>query len=137
MKLNSCAKCSFETDEPLDRCPNCGGRLQSTKKVRILGWLLLVIGIGLVTFMGTLGIYLAQLIARSDEPGQTTRFSGGPEEVAMIMAIFGLVIAFGLAAIVGGVWQIKYGKPNRKLMVAMFLVAGILWVIARVIKSLG
>lgn len=137
MKILSCPKCSFETTETLPKCPNCGSRLQSKAKVRILGWVLLVIGTVLVLFMSTLGVYLGQLIARSGEPGQTTRFSGGPEDVAFIIAIFGLVISFGLASIVGGIWQIKYGKPNRKLMVAMFVVAGILFVIARVIKYLG
>ena len=137
MKILSCPKCSFETTETLPKCPNCGSRLQSKAKVRILGWVLLVIGTLLVLFMSTLGVYLGQLIARSGEPGQTTRFSGGPEDVAFIIAIFGLVISFGLASIVGGIWQIKYGKPNRKLMVAMFVVAGILFVIARVVKYLG
>ena len=137
MKILSCPKCSFETTETLPKCPNCGSRLQSKAKVRILGWVLLVIGTSLVLFMSGLGIYLAQLIARSGEPGQTTRFSGGPEDVAFIVAIFGLVISFGLASMVGGIWQIKYGKPNRKLMVAMFVVAGILFVIARVVKYLG
>ena len=137
MKILSCPKCSFETTETLPKCPNCGSRLQSAAKVRILGWVLLVIGTGLVVFMGALGIYLAQLIARTGEPGQTTRFSGGPEDVAFIITIFGLVISFGLASMAGGIWQIKYGKPNRKLMVAMFIVAGILFVIARVIKFLG
>ena len=136
-KILSCAKCSFETTEPLKNCPNCGGRLQSARKVRILGWILLVIGTGLVLFMGGLGLYLAQLISRSDEPGQTTRFTGGPEDVAFIVAIFGLVIAFGLASMAGGIWQIKYGKPNRILMVGMFIVVGILVVIARAIKAFG
>lgn len=137
MKILSCPKCSFETTETLPKCPNCGSRLQSKAKVRILGWVLLVIGTCLVLFMSALGIYLAQLIARSGEPGQRTSFSGGPEDVAFIVAIFGLVISFGLASIVGGIWQIKYGKPNRKLMVAMFVVAAILFVIARVVKYLG
>jgi hypothetical protein len=137
MKILSCPKCSFETTETLPKCPNCGSRLQSAAKVRILGWVLVVIGTGLVLFMSGLGLYLGQLIARSGDPGQTTRFSGGPEDVAFIVAIFGLVIAFGLASIAGGIWQIKYGKPNRKLMVGMFIVAGLLFVIARVVKFLG
>lgn len=137
MKILSCPKCSFETTETLPKCPNCGSRLQSAAKVRILGWVLLVIGTGLVLFMGGLGLYLAQLIARSGEPGQTTRFNGGPEDVALIITIFGLVICFGLASMAGGIWQIKYGKPNRKLMVGMFIVAGLLLVIGRVIKYLG
>lgn len=136
-KVLSCAKCSFETSENLTRCPNCGGRLQSAKKVRVLGWLLLVIGAFLVIFMGALGIYLGQIITQTDQSASTTRFTGGPNDVALIVAVFGLVISFGLASMAGGIWQIVYGKPNRKLMVAMFLVAGILVVIARAIEVIG
>jgi len=135
-KILSCPKCSFETTESLARCPSCGSRLQSARKVRILGWLLLVIGTGLVLFMGALGLYLASIIAQSGEPGGTTRFTGGPQDVALIVAVFGLVISFGLASMAGGLWQIIYGKPNRKVMVAMFLVAGILVAIAWVIRQM-
>jgi hypothetical protein len=96
-----------------------------------------VLGTFLVLFMGTLGFYLGSIISGTDEPGATTRFSGGPEDVAFIVLIFGLVISFGIASMAGGIWQIKYGKPNRILMVALFLVAGTLFVIARVIKAMG
>lgn len=133
----SCARCSFETDESISNCPNCGGRLQSARKVRILGWVLLMIGAALVIFMGTLGLYLGRLISQTGESTSTTRFTGGPQDVALIVAVFGLVISFGIASMAGGVWQIVYGKPNRKLMVGMFLVAGILVVIARAIKVFG
>lgn len=136
-KVLSCAKCSFETSESLSRCPNCGGRLQSARKVRVLGWMLLVIGAFLVICMGTLGIYIGSLISQTGESTSTSRFTGGPQDVALIVAVFGLVISFGIATMAGGIWQIVYGKPNRKLMVAMFLVAGILIVIAKVIKLTG
>ncbi len=99
--------------------------------------MLLAIGTVLVVFMGALGIYIGSIIAQTDAPGQTTRFSGGPDDVMMIIGVFGLVISFGVAAMAGGVWQIIYGKPNRILMVAMFLVAGILYVIARIVKTMS
>ena len=136
-KILSCPKCSFETEETLARCPSCGSRLQSATKVRILGWFLLLIGTGLVLFMGALGIYLWSIIAQSGEPGGTIRFTGGPQEIALIAAVFGLVISFGLASMAGGLWQIIYGKPNRKVMVAMFLVAGILVAIGWAIKYMS
>ena len=82
-KVLSCAKCSFETSETVTRCPNCGGRLQSAKKVRVLGWLLLVIGAFLVIFMGALGIYLGQIITQTDQSTSTTRFTGGPNDVGI------------------------------------------------------
>ncbi len=136
-KILSCAKCSFETSESLNRCPNCGGRLQSAKKVRILGWLLLLIGTGLVLFMAILGLYLGQIITQTGDSTSTTRFRGDPNDVLLIVAIFSLVISFGIASMAGGVWQIVTGKPNRILMVGMFLVAGILLVIAWGIKGIG
>jgi hypothetical protein len=95
--------------------------------------MLLGLGTLLVVFMGGLAIYLGQIVAHTDEPGATSRFTGGPEQLAIIMAVFGLVIAFGLASMAGGIWQIKYGKPNRILMIGIFVVAGILYVISRVI----
>jgi len=135
-RVLSCPKCDFETTEALAKCPKCGRRLQSATKVRILGWLLVIIGSGLVVFMGGLGIVLAGVIAQSDQPGSTSRFTGGPEDVLFIAAIFGLVISFGLASVAGGAWQIWYGKPNRKVMVVMFVVAGLLWVIGSAVRAL-
>ena len=134
-RILSCPKCSFETSEAVSRCPSCGSRLQSAKKVRILGGVLVVIGTSLVLFMTGLGIYLGTMISNSNEPGATTRFTGGPQDVMLIVVIFGLVISFGLASIGGGLWQLIYGKPNRKVMVVVFLIAGILFVISRVIKA--
>ena len=134
-RILSCPKCSFETSEALPRCPSCGSRLQSAKKVRILGGVLVVIGTSLVLFMTGLGIYLGTIISNSNEPGATTTFTGGPQDVMLIVVIFGLVISFGLASIGGGLWQLIYGKPNRKVIVVVFLIAGILFVISRVIKA--
>ncbi|HKO43485.1 MAG TPA: hypothetical protein VJU84_09350 [Pyrinomonadaceae bacterium] len=136
-RILSCPKCSFETIEAVPRCPNCGSRLQSAKKVRILGGLLLVIGTFLVVFMSILGVYLGSIISNSNDPGATTRFTGGPQDVMFIVVIFGLVIAFGLASIAGGIWQIIYGKPNRKVIVGVFVIAGILYVIARAVKYMS
>ncbi len=135
-RILNCPKCDFETAESLAKCPNCGRTLQSVKKVRILGWLLVILGSGLVVFMGGLGLVLGNIIAKTGQPGRTTRFTGGPEDVMLIIGVFGLVIAFGLASIAGGVWQIWYGKRNNKVMVLMFVVAGILWVIGSAVRAL-
>jgi hypothetical protein len=111
--------------------------VQSAKKVRILGGLLLVIGTFLVLFMTGLGIYLGSIISDSNDPSATTRFTGDPQDVMLIVVIFGLVISFGLASIGAGIWQLIYGKPNRKVMVVVFLIAGILFVISRAIKAMS
>lgn len=86
---------------------------------------------------GRAGNLSGSIIAQSAGPGATTRFTGGPQEIALIVAVFGLVISFGLASMAGGLWQIIYGKPNRKVMVVMFLVAGILVAIGWAIKHMS
>ncbi|MCM3870024.1 MAG: TMEM199/VMA12 family vacuolar ATPase assembly factor [Pyrinomonadaceae bacterium] len=132
----SCPKCDFETNEVLAKCPNCGRRLQSAKKVRILGWVLVLLGAFLAIFMGGLGVVLGGIISRTGQPGETSRFTGGPEVVLFIVAIFGLVIFFGLLSIAAGVWQIWYGKPNTPLRVLMFVVAGLLVLIGSAVRFL-
>ena len=132
----SCPKCDFETSEVLAKCPNCGRKLQSAKKVRILGWVLVLLGSVLAIFMGGLGIILAGIIAGTGEPGATTRFTGGPEVILFTAAVFGLVILFGLVSIAAGAWQIRYGKPNSTLRIMMFVVAVLLFLIGSTVPFL-
>ncbi len=63
--------------------------------------------------MGGLGIFLWGILAETGQPGKTTRFTGGPQDVLFIFAIFGLVIAFGLASMAGGAWQIWASQIGR------------------------
>ena len=135
-KILSCPNCDFETTETLAKCPKCGRKLQSAKKVRILGWLLVVIGTVLVVFMSGLGIVLGRIIADTGQPGKTQRFTEGPEDVLFIIAVFGLVILFGLIGMAAGSWQIWYGKPNKTLRVIMFVVAGLLFTIGSLVPFL-
>ncbi|PYS87946.1 MAG: hypothetical protein DMF64_21785 [Acidobacteria bacterium] len=77
--------------------------------------MLTILGVFLVAFMGTITVYITRIIAQTDEPGAATRFTGGPEMLLFMYGLFGFVILFGLIAMAGGIWQIKYGKRNRKL----------------------
>jgi hypothetical protein len=52
--------------------------------VRILGWLLAILGSILVIFMGGLGIILAGIIGESGQLGKSAKFTGGPEDVLVI-----------------------------------------------------
>ncbi len=116
----SCYRCNYETTEPLAKCPQCGQRLRTAATVRRLGWVLIIIGGLLVAFMGWLTFGITGIIAHSDEPGAPSRFTGGPEMVLAIYGIFGFVILFGLVAMAGGIWQVKYGKRNKKLAYLIF-----------------
>jgi MFS family permease len=114
------------TSEAVAQCPKCGRRLRTAKQVRRLGWMQLLIGLFLVGLMGTITYNLApSLLPSATETRGGARFTGTPEQAQMILALFGLVITFGLGSILSGLWQIKTGRRNKWLfiiMLALFVV---------------
>jgi predicted RNA-binding Zn-ribbon protein involved in translation (DUF1610 family) len=112
-----CYKCDHETREPVERCPRCGNRRVLTAKgIRALGGVLVAVGLFLVVFMGAIALIVAGIIAGSNAPGATTRFSGGTKEIAIIFGLFGLVIAFGVASTVGGAMQLVRGRRSKTMV---------------------
>jgi uncharacterized paraquat-inducible protein A len=131
-----CYKCDYETDRVLTECPECGQKLRTAGHIKVLGWVLLLLGAFLVVFMGAISFIVAGIISRTGQPGVTTSFNGGPKEAAMIFGIFGLVLAFGFTSMVAGFWQVWYGRRNKRLVFVMLGIAASLWVIAEVIEFL-
>ncbi len=130
----SCYRCGYGTTEVLDKCPQCGQRLRTATTVRRLGWVLVIIGGALVAFMGYIAYVVTGIIAHSDVPGATSRFTGGPEMLLFMYGIFGFVILFGLVAMAGGIWQVKYGKRNKKLAYLIFGLGSIFLLIGWVVR---
>lgn len=111
-----CYKCDFETAREMDDCPRCGHKLITAGRVKVLGWVLIFLGLFLVVFMGAVTVLVAGIVARTGRPGSTESFSGGPKELALIFGLFGLVIAFGLTCTIAGVSQARSGRRSRKLV---------------------
>lgn len=132
-----CYKCDHETREAGDHCPRCGHkRLLTRTAVRALGGVLLGLGLFLVVFMGAIAVIVAGIIARSNDPGATTRFEGGTKEVAVIFGLFGLVIAFGATGAVAGALQLARGRRSKMavrvilgLFVALLVAAELIYII--------
>ncbi|HEX8131748.1 MAG TPA: hypothetical protein VF527_21815 [Pyrinomonadaceae bacterium] len=119
---SSCYSCGHVTNEVTAQCPKCGRRLRTAKQVRRLGWVQLLIGLFLVGLMGTITYNLAPLMFPAVESrGAGARFTGTPEQAFLILALFGLVIVFGLGSILSGLWQIKTGRRNKWLFVIMIV----------------
>ena len=67
---SSCTKawrCGTVTPGVVPACPACGAKTTSSKTIRILGWVLIAIGIFLAGLMGWLTVYLSPTLTR---PGQ-------------------------------------------------------------------
>ena len=114
----ACYNCDYAVaDASVKKCPRCGkGRVLTRGQVRALGWVLLVIGVFLVLFMGGITVLVAGIIANSNAPGATSRFEGDEKQMAIMFGLFGLVIAFGLASIAGGASQIRHGRRNKAIV---------------------
>jgi MFS family permease len=88
---------------------------EQSRKIRMLGWVLVVIGAFLVLLMGTITYFVVDIVAQSGTPGTTTRFTGTPEQARAMFVLFGVVIATGLAALAAGIAQIRSGRRNNAL----------------------
>ncbi|MDQ1613133.1 MAG: hypothetical protein QOG00_3064 [Pyrinomonadaceae bacterium] len=135
-EFSSCYSCGQVTNEAVSQCPNCGRRLRTAKQVRRLGWLQLLIGVFLVGLMGTITYNVAPLMFPVFEPrGTGARFTGTAEQAQMILALFGMVIAFGLGSIVSGLWQIKTGRRNKWLFILMVVLFVVLIVFSWYLRA--
>jgi len=52
----------------------------------------------------------------------SARFTGTPEQFRMILGLFGLIFIFGLASLIGGLWQLIFG---RRKMLLIWLILGL------------
>ena len=81
---------------------------------------------GLRRMMGTLTWYTAPMLLRPGTPVDGTRFSGGPGMALVVLAIFGAVFAFGATALGYGVFQVRTGRRDKRVIYAMLGIWGIL-----------
>ena len=130
--MRTCYRCDYETTDVLDKCPRCGRRLRTARQVRRLGWVLTFLGAFLVVFMGAITVLVTGIISQADASARA-KLNDNPGMLLFLYGLFGFVILFGLVGMTGGIWQIKYGKRNKKLayiilgMGIIFLLIGFLF----------
>ena len=133
--FSSCSKCNYETSDAITTCPHCGKPLQSSIVVRRLGWLLVGGGGSLTIFMIAAIILVNYMVGRQRPFGTSLRFNGSPKDAMFLCGVLGLVAAIGLTATAGGVWQIRYGKTNRKIKSVGFALVMILLGVAAFVSE--
>lgn len=115
-----CPKCNEIVNTSETVCSTCGRKMMPASRIKMLGWLSLGCGVFLIGLMSWLSFWIYNAITRSGEPGQGT-FRGGPEIIGFIIVVFGLVLTFGLFAVISGLWQIIYGKRNKILSLVVII----------------
>lgn len=118
--------CSFQTHEPMSRCPKCGRPIWTTNEFRAISSVLIFCGFLLLLLGGGLGY----IFFRNYD------FGGGMSEdnetgMFILAAVSGFIISFGLAVLVAGAWQVIFGRANWRIikiilgfMIGMLLIAG-------------
>jgi hypothetical protein len=131
--VHTCPQCAQQAPSWMDFCPSCEARISNPGRIRVLGWILIVIGTGLVVGMGYLIAVIYRIVQGSNDPAATTRFTGTPAQALMIYAVLGVVLLFGMVAVAGGAWQARYGTRNPHLVkmvlgfATLFITAGVLF----------
>lgn len=127
--FSTCTKmsCRTETEGLVPECPVCGSRTLTSRRVRILGWLLVGCGIILVGMMGTIMWFLAASLSHPGQEINGQTFNGTAEQANFVLQLFWLVAVFGVLSLVNGIWQIAKGKRNIVFMIATLLLAGLIY----------
>jgi hypothetical protein len=129
----TCFRCSYETDQPLEHCPQCGYRLHTARQVRRRGGVLVGLGLLLVVSMVVLAVLMIRVMT-----GQTAdRFTGSTRDAAFILGVLYLVAMLGGVAVVEGVWQFRYGRRNRTLSLLLLGLGFLFFLLGLLVKALG
>lgn len=105
--------CNTNTPGSVPVCPKCGTKTLSSRRLVVLGWVMLVIGLLLA---GGAALLLKNLYPSFTQPGvrmpDGSTFTGTPEQGWAAIRLFLGLLAFGVLAMVTGLWQIATGRRN-------------------------
>ncbi|MBX7172311.1 MAG: hypothetical protein K1X72_15195 [Pyrinomonadaceae bacterium] len=104
---------------------------QSPTTIRVLGVVLIFIGVILVGSMAAIIMWINDAM---NNPSSTTKFNGTPEQAKITFLILGMVTAFGFTSIAAGLWQALTGKRNKKVIFVMLGLWVVLMILAWVVK---
>ena len=129
MSYNVCQdpKCAELVEGRASICPKCGGPMRSAGESPVRGVVLLVIGLFLLGLMGTISL---ALLPGLTHPGQEladgSRFNGTAEQARMVLILFGLVLVFGLMAVLNGIYMIATRRQSWFFIIATLALAALI-----------
>jgi len=124
-------RCATVFDGTDTKCPKCGFRAATQKSMRLRGWLLAVCGVFILAIMIPVCVAIVPSMMNPGVETGGTEFTGSESDASSALAIFAGVIAFALAALASGIYQVRYGRQNWFLVIGMFAVAAVLFVGAK------
>ncbi len=93
----------------------------SPRQARILGGIMAACGLFLIAMTGGLLVLLAQSLLGYPTILKNIEFTGGPIMAGCVFALLAGILAFGIAALYSGIWQIRHlQRDPRMFAVAQF-----------------
>jgi len=129
-----CRSCGAATPAWSDVCGRCGRGARSRRWRRAAAVLSLVLGALLAGGAAYLIVLIASIVARSDDPGAATRFTGTGWQLALVYGVLGYVLLHGALAIFMGVWRLRGGRRSPRLMRVVTVFYVIFWVGAMLVQ---
>lgn len=125
---STCATRSCGTVSPgiVDKCPTCGGRVTTSRRIRILGWASIACGLFLVALMGYITLAMYPTLANPGASIQGGRWTGTAEQARAALNLFYMVIGFGILATAAGVWMVITGRRHILITIVTLLAAAVL-----------
>jgi len=114
-EFRQCFKCNYEAVANPGPCPKCHcPKFLTAGDIRTRGILGILVGLFLVVFMGAIAVGVGiLLLGAAKDPANAKKMNQQSAAFLFVAAIFAAVIAFGLNAIVGGIWMMAFGRRNR------------------------
>lgn len=124
--------CNANTPGTVKTCPKCGKKTMTSRRVVMLGWVLVVLGMLLI---GGMSLILWSEYFAMTHPGVRTAdgstFTGTLEQGRAAIQLFLAVLAFGVLVMLNGLWQIATGRRSLIFAGATVLVAAAIYFAAR------
>ena len=128
--LSRCYACGYETHKLVSHCPRCGAGMQSRRWSRRFGTVLVACGLFITGLMATVIYFTAPTMLRPGVEIEGTRFEGSRAQGVFFLALMGVVLAFGVTAMLYGAWQTKTGRRSRWVVYVLVGVVVLLTLIA-------
>lgn len=135
--LNTCIQCGYQVHRYMSECPQCGGGMLTRRWARRFGAIVAVAGAFICAVMGTVMYHTLPLLLRPGVTIDGSRFTGNGLTAAVVLAVFVVVLAFGLTALSYGAWQVATGKRDKRVMHFMAGIFSLLLGVAMLIQHLG
>ena len=120
-------RCAELVEGRVATCPKCGGPMRSVGELPGRGLLLVIIGLILLGIMAPISWALLPSLLH---PGETlsdgSSFTGTAEQARMVLILFGLLLAFGLMAVLNGVYMMATRRQSWAFIIGTLVLAGLI-----------